>query len=283
MAQIVFSNANDPTTVSYYASFPGRDEKTIPNYFTITPDGKLAQVFIELNEKFNGKRPMSKICNGVRGATFNSEDCFVECDGKKVKYQPNSVVSYDPQDRDFVFETIDPNMLVDWTARFRTRITIGVKNNVKGKTIDQTVIATKETPVYVPFSYNGSLVPNVFYFGYWGKSFLSVYQKYYAFDITDCSYDVCVTPFIDNEICKKLNKKFCNMFIQVKRKNANGVDVVLFTKTYNRNSEVQVSVDATGNVFNFIDRTFAKGNFRNDEDYMNECKAQGILFMKNKF
>lgn len=283
MAQIAFSNAANSTRVSFYASFPGKNGNTIPNYFTITPDGKLAQVFIELNPEFEGERPISKICDGVNGATFDPEDCFIECDGQKDKYQPNTVVSYDPQGQKFTFETIDPKVLVDWTSRFRTRITVGVKNNVKGRTTDQTVVATKDSPVYVPFSYNGSLVPNVFYFGCWGESYLSVYQKYYAFDITDCSYDICVTPFIDYRICKRLHPKYCNMFIQIKRKNADGVEVVLYTKTYNRNSEVQVSVDANGGMFNFIDRTFAKGDFRNDDDFKNECMEQGIVFMKNKF
>lgn len=284
MSQIAFINAATSRRVQYYSSFPGKKGKTIPNYFTITPDGKLAQVFIELNPEYEGDIPMSKICDGPKGAVFDPENCFIECDGHKAKYQPNSIVYYDPQHKDFfVFEKIDPKILVDWTARFRTKITIGVKNNVIGRKPDQSVIEMKETPVYVPFSYNGSLIPNIFYFGCWGISGLAVYQKYYAFDITDGSYEARITPFISVKSCKELNKKYCQMFIQVKRKNANGFDVFDVERIYDRSSEVQVSVDPTGNAFSYFDRTYAKGDFKKDEDYKNECTAQGVLFIQNKF
>lgn len=260
-------------SVSYYAGIQAKNG-VFPNRFAVM-EKRLAQVFAELNGEFNDNFCFAKICNGPNGAIFDPANTTVECDGVVAQYKPNTIVYFDFANQKFVFEDIGTTKMVDWTSRFRRKVIIGVRSD---KRADAQILSPVESPFYVPFAMDGALIPNTYYFGTWGKSYLSVYKKYYVFDMSDNSFTVHMKTFIGNDVCKTLDTRHRNVIIQVK----NGAGKVIFQRFYNTNSEFSVSIpDIISNRVVFSDRTIANGFFQQDEDFMNECKANGITYLKD--
>lgn len=272
--QITVKDVLTGASVSYYVGFLAKNG-ICPNYFWITPEGRLAQVFIELNGDFEGNRCYAKICDGKNGAIFNPANTIVECNGVNAEYKQNTVFYFDIPNQKFEFEDVGTTEMVDWTSRFRRKVIIGVRSD---KRADAEILSPVDSPFYVPFAMNGALIPNTYYFGTWGKSYLSVYNKYYVFDMSDNSYTVHMKTLIGTDVCKTLDKRYRNVIVQVKDEQGK----VIFQRYYNKNSEFSVAIpDSNSNRFVFSDRTFANGFFQKDDDFMNECKANGITYYKD--
>ena len=271
--QITVRDVLTRAKVSYYVGFPARNG-ICPNYFWITPEGRLAQVFIELCEDFKGNRCYAKICDGINGAIFDPANTVVECNGVSTQYKPNTVFNFDIPNKKFKFEDVGATKMVDWTSRFRRRVIIGVRNDKKS---NAEILSPVDSPMYVPFALNGALIPNTYYFGTWGKTCLSVYIKYYMFDMSDNTFTVHIKPFISTDICKSLDKRYINAIVQVKDEKGK----VILQRYYNKNSEFSVAIqDSNSNKVVFSERTVANGFFQQDEDFMLECKDNGITFYK---
>lgn len=274
VSQLTVRDTLTKACLSYWVGFIAKNG-ICSNFFWITPDGRFAQVFIELNEEFNRIRCYAKICDGKNGAIFDPANTTVECDGVVAQYKPGTIFYFDFTNQKFVFEEVGTTEMVDWTSRFRRKITIGVRSDKKA---DAEIYSPTDEPMYVPFAYNGALIPNTFYFGTWGRSYLSVYKKFYVFDASDDSFTVHMKPLIGIDVCKTLDRRNRNVIIQVKNEQGK----VIFQRFYNKNSEFSVSIpDSNSNRFVFSDRTYAQGFFQKDEDFKDECDAKGITFYKD--
>lgn len=311
--QIIFYSPTTGKRLQQYCNFKGKEDSRCPHFFWITPDRKLAKVFIELNEKHSGKRCYEKICDGENGVTFDPENTDVEYDGIKAKYEPNSIVHFDHKEREFIFERIDPENMLNCTELSRRKLTITIRKNIpeeendskkdipkkeegtsenegtpkkedapkkkEGTSENEAVIITSQvSSAYLPYSLDGKLVPNTFYFGNW-DGVLGVYQIYYLFNGHTDSYSTRITPFIPQNKCSPL----------VVCPNANilfGVqDIygkVIYEHYFRRYSKVQVISELGENGFQFVVGSRTDGLPYTDEDFADECYDNGITFLASK-
>lgn len=310
--QIIFYSSTTGKRLQQYCNFKGKKDSRCPHFFWITPDRKLAKVFIELNEKHSGKRCYEKICDGENGVTFDPENTDVEYDGIKAKYEPNSIVHFDHKNRVFIFEKIDSENMLNCTELSRRKLTITIRKNIpeEEKTSkkedvskkedapkkegtsenegtpkkedalkkEDVIIASKVSPAYLPYSLDGKLVPNTFYFGNW-DGVLGVYQIYYLFNGHKDTYSTRLTPFIPQNKCSPL----------VVCPNANilfGVhDIygkVIYEHYFRRYSKVQVISELDENGFQFVVGSRIDGLPYTDEDFADECYDKGITFLPSK-
>ena len=226
--QIRFTNTSTGNKMSYYHNLPIVDGYC-PNYFWITPRGYLAQVFIEVVEGYTEKK-----CYAVMGANcFLEGDIMIECEGVRTPYIRNSFVYFDKETKQFVFEQIDVYyneyeksyffnkegetqeiQLKNYTKQHKQQIIVGVRKSYKRESVD--IGKQIQTSACIPFSIQGKLPLNEFYFGNWGKNCFGLYQKYYSvtYENKNIKYEVHMVPVITSEKFEDVDKRSCVMYVQ---------------------------------------------------------------------
>lgn len=278
--QIQFVCKTTNANVSYHINFAAQHGRW-PNSFWITNEGRLAMVFIELNPKYTGNKCYAQICDGINGAIFDPKETSISFKDITVEYQENKIVHFDESTQQFVFNDLGTTNMVNCTTIFRKRIIVGIKNS---KNENAPILASVESPAYVPFTANGLLIPNAFYFGQWGNGNLGIYQFYYLFDAKNNVCNMKIVPFISREECKKLklNMKTCVMVIQVKYKGKNNKEKT-FKRWFYEGTEAFVEFHLEGEQqFSFGERSPKYNDFKNDADYVVQCKNDGIKFLSKK-
>lgn len=276
--QIQFVCEQTKANVSFYISFKAEHGRW-PNYFWITPDKKLAIVFIELDPEYKRKRCYSKICGGKKGATFDPAQTTVSYNNITEKYQEGKIVHFDESTQKFVFEELDVPRMINCTKIYYKKINVGLKNF---KDENAEIINVKESPAYVPFTAHGLLIPNAFFFGEWGCGNFGVYQFYYLFNVEKKCFNMKIVPFISRTECKELNMADYNMIIQVPIKHRGSEDT-FYERSFRRGTQVEVDFYLNGDKqFDFFVQSIKDGDFKNDADYVAQCKKDRITFMLKK-
>lgn len=140
------------------------------------------------------------------------------------------------------------------------------------------IIASQVSSAYLPYSLDGELVPNTFYFGNW-DGVLGVYQIYYLFNGHTDSYSTRITPFIPQNKCSSLEVcEDANILFGVQ-------DVygkVFYEQYFRKQSKIQVISKLGETGFQFVKGSRIDGLPYTDEDFADECYDNEISFLASK-
>ena len=294
--QIRFTNTATGNKMSYYHNLPIVDGYC-PNYFWITPRGYLAQVFIEVVEGYTEKK-----CYAVMGANcFLEGDIMIECEGVRTPYIRNSIVYFDTETKQFVFEHIKVYydkyeksyffnkgktqrvQMKDCTKQYKQQIEFGVRKSCELESDD--IGKRQKSSAYIPFAVKGELPRNTFYFGSWGKNYFGLYQHYYL--LTDegdsIKWELRMVPVITSEEFKDIDKSSCVMYIRLLCNDKKDESVIRnHEKYYYANSEITIKYDSESKKHFFESSYYKKYTEGGSGSRKYYIRQRGVTFLKEK-